>query len=81
MKMHAQFISDDLRLVDAAGACSVDVDLLESDDVRLTSGDDFRNTCGAKPAVNAEAAVNIICQDPRHLFPQLCSYLPLGPSD
>ncbi len=71
MKVHTQLVGDGPSLVDAARSRAVDIDLLQSDDVRLTGADDFRNARGGKPAVDAEAAVNVICQDPRHLFPSL----------
>jgi hypothetical protein len=69
MDVHAQRIRNDPRLVNAACASAVNIELLESDDIRLAGGDDFRNTLGGKLCINTEAVANVIREDPRHLFP------------
>jgi hypothetical protein len=65
MEVHAQRVRNNLRLVYAARASVVNVELLERDDIRLAGSDDFRNTRRGKLSVNTAALANVI----RHLGP------------
>src|SRR5206468_3544253 len=66
---HLQLSGDLMGLVDPAGARAADVELLQAHHVRLELGDHGRDAIDIEPAVDADAAMDVVGQDPWHGAP------------
>ncbi len=60
---YAQFGADRRRLLGKPGAAQMSIQFLQRDDVRIVSGDDFRDPAGYTAAVPPAAAVYVIGHD------------------
>src|SRR5690606_31607625 len=64
VRIHGEDPRDLLGLIEAATPLAFGVELLQRDDVRITTLDDVRNALVAQPPIGAPAAVHVVSHDP-----------------